>query len=239
VQSQLRRGTRRRFDRKARKTVRPYALKGLLRCGVCDRRMEGTWNHDRAHYRCRFPSEYALANRIEHPRSVYLREDVVLPSLDGWLGELFEPNHVQDTIDALTPSFTSHSAREDETLVEARRRLNDVDQHLGRYRQALDAGADPKVVAGWIADAQARRAEAERLLRRSSEPERMTRDEIEAIIATLGGVFATIRDAHPEDKAEIYGRLGVQLTYHPAKKLVVVEACPPGLCTKSSVGGGT
>ena len=63
--------------------------------------------------------------------------------------------------------------------MEARHRLNEVDQQLRRYRQALDAGADPKVVAGWIADAQARRAEAERLLRRSNEPERMTRDEIE------------------------------------------------------------
>jgi site-specific DNA recombinase len=91
VQAQLQQGTRRGFDRKARSSERPYALKGLVRCGVCQRRMEGTWNNDRPHYRCRFPSEYALANRIERPRSVYLREDAVLSPLDGWLGRLFEP----------------------------------------------------------------------------------------------------------------------------------------------------
>ena len=40
--------------------------------------MQGTWNHDRAHYRCRFPNEYAIANRIDHPLAVYVREDAVL-----------------------------------------------------------------------------------------------------------------------------------------------------------------
>ncbi len=239
VRAQLRQGSRRGFDRKARRTDRPYALKGLVHCGICERRMEGTWNHERPHYRCHFPTEYALANRIEHPRSVYLREDAVLPSLDSWLAELFEPSKVQGTIDVLVSSFTSHSTRDDEAVADARQRLKEVDQQLSRYRQTLDAGADPTVVAGWIADAQARRAEAERLLRSGNEPERMTRDKIEAVIATLGDVFATIRDAHPEDKAEIYRRLGVQLTYHPADRLIVVEAKPPGLCTKTSVGGGT
>lgn len=42
VQAQLRQGARRRFDRKARKSDRPYAPKGLVRCGICQRRMEGT-----------------------------------------------------------------------------------------------------------------------------------------------------------------------------------------------------
>jgi len=34
-------------------------------CGLCDRRMQGSWNNDKAHYRCVFPNEYAQANRIE------------------------------------------------------------------------------------------------------------------------------------------------------------------------------
>lgn len=92
----------------------------------------------------------------------------------------------------------------------ARRLVNELDEQLGRYRAALDAGADPSVVAGWIGDAQARRLEAERQLRRpATKPDRMSRHDIEAIVATLGDVVATIREAHPEDKAEIYGRLGV------------------------------
>ncbi|GAA1632874.1 hypothetical protein GCM10009764_64460 [Nocardia ninae] len=42
----------------------PYASKELLVHETCGRRMQGTWNH-MAHYRCRFPSEYAIANHIE------------------------------------------------------------------------------------------------------------------------------------------------------------------------------
>ncbi|MEU6429876.1 hypothetical protein ABZ860_28635 [Microbispora sp. NPDC046973] len=29
-------------------------------------------------YRCTFPREYALGNKLDHPRNVYLREDAIL-----------------------------------------------------------------------------------------------------------------------------------------------------------------
>ncbi|MUL41816.1 hypothetical protein FZ103_11620 [Streptomonospora sp. PA3] len=32
---------------------RTYLLRGLLRCGLCGRAMEGAWNNGRANYRCR------------------------------------------------------------------------------------------------------------------------------------------------------------------------------------------
>jgi len=33
---------------------RHYLLHGIMRCGICGRRMTGQWNHGRAYYRCRF-----------------------------------------------------------------------------------------------------------------------------------------------------------------------------------------
>ena len=56
-----------------------YLLRGLVRCGACGRRMQGSWNHDRAHYRCKLPYEYALANKVDHPPTIYVREDHVVP----------------------------------------------------------------------------------------------------------------------------------------------------------------
>ena len=70
----------------------PDALRGLVRCSACGLKMQGTWNHDRAHYRCRLPSEYALANLIDHPAAVYLREDALLEPLDEWLATAFDQN---------------------------------------------------------------------------------------------------------------------------------------------------
>ncbi|MEV7968092.1 recombinase zinc beta ribbon domain-containing protein [Sphaerisporangium sp. NPDC088356] len=51
-------------------------------CGICDRRMQGHWSNEAAYYRCRYPEEYARANRVTHPRNVYLREVDIVPKLD-------------------------------------------------------------------------------------------------------------------------------------------------------------
>jgi len=40
-----------------------YALRGLVSRGICGRRMQSHWVNGAAYYRCRFPAEYALANR--------------------------------------------------------------------------------------------------------------------------------------------------------------------------------
>jgi hypothetical protein len=39
--------------------------------------MQGSWNNDNPHYRCVYPTEYGLANHTEHPRSVYVREELI------------------------------------------------------------------------------------------------------------------------------------------------------------------
>jgi len=36
-----------------------------------------------------FLREYAAANKIDHPRAVYLRKDQILPRLDYWLAGKF------------------------------------------------------------------------------------------------------------------------------------------------------
>ncbi|MFE4832237.1 hypothetical protein [Streptomyces sp. NPDC056672] len=45
--------------------------------------MQGNWAHDEAYYRCRFPKEYALADKVDNPLSVYLREADILDPLDA------------------------------------------------------------------------------------------------------------------------------------------------------------
>jgi site-specific DNA recombinase len=40
--------------------------------------MSGKGNNGQAYYLCRFPTEYALANRVSHPEQVYLKEADVL-----------------------------------------------------------------------------------------------------------------------------------------------------------------
>jgi site-specific DNA recombinase len=77
--------------KRAHRSPHPYVFKSLVHCGVCDRKMQGQHSHGTAYYRCRFPQEYALANRIEHPRNVILREDILIKPLDTWLAQEFGP----------------------------------------------------------------------------------------------------------------------------------------------------
>jgi site-specific DNA recombinase len=72
----------RKVVRRPRSTPRPYVLRGLLFCGICHRRMQGSWNNDQSYHRYTFPNEYARTNHIQHPRVVYLREAEVVPELD-------------------------------------------------------------------------------------------------------------------------------------------------------------
>ena len=118
---------------------------------------------------------------------------------------------------------TQIAGRPDEA---AQREIADCDAKLKRHRAALEAGADPVLITSWIAETQARRAVAEARLRKPTGRRRMTRDEITSLVTALEDAMQVLRDADPADKAEVYSRLGLTLTYHPQKRLVAAKFCP-------------
>jgi site-specific DNA recombinase len=60
---------------------RRYLLAGLLRCGICGRRMESCWANNRPAYRCRHGHTSAATPDPARPKNLYVREDRVLPHL--------------------------------------------------------------------------------------------------------------------------------------------------------------
>ena len=52
----LRRARSATLQRSPRPTPRPYTLRGLLYCGICGRKMQGSWNNGAAYYRCVYRS---------------------------------------------------------------------------------------------------------------------------------------------------------------------------------------
>jgi DNA invertase Pin-like site-specific DNA recombinase len=64
-----------------------YLLVGLVRCGVCQRRMDSHWVHDRAGYRCRHGHTPANPRRTRKPKTLYLREDQILEHVRAALGD--------------------------------------------------------------------------------------------------------------------------------------------------------
>jgi site-specific DNA recombinase len=59
---------------------RRYLLSGLL-VGACARRMESAWSNGKPAYRCRHGHTTAGPPDPERPKSIYVREDRILPHL--------------------------------------------------------------------------------------------------------------------------------------------------------------
>ena len=197
-------GRRRPVVRKARPTSQPLALHGLVVCALCHRKMQGNANHGRAHYRCRYPNEYAIANELDHPKNVYMPEDQILRPLDGWLAQVFDPGQLDTTLDT------------------------------------LEAGTDPAVISAWIAEVQTERLAAVVELGRAAgrRSRRLSRDQLAALVNSLGNLLGVLASAAPEHKAEVYRRLGLRLTYDPTHRVVTVESHlgPDGSGTRPSGG---
>jgi len=216
---QLRTAGGRGHTRERTKTRHPYVLKSLILCGLCDRRMQGQRNNGAAYYRCRYPNEYGLANRTEHPRNVYLREQDLLSPLDDWLNTAFAPHRLIETLRALYDTQPDT----DPAVTAAERMIKACDQKLLQHRRALEAGADPELVAGWMREVQAQRAEAVNQTRVTKSERRLTQREIESLITSLGDTRKVLANADPEDKADLYKKLQLRLTYHPGQHTVRAE----------------
>lgn len=216
---QLRTAGGRGHTRERIKTRNPYVLKSLIHCGLCDRRMQGQHSNGLAYYRCRYPNEYGLANRTEHPRNIYLREQDLLGPLDDWLNTAFAPHRLTETLRALYEA----QPETDPSVAAAERLVKACDQKLNQHRRALEAGADPELIAGWMREVQAQRAEAVNRAITQPSSTRLTEREIQSLITSLGNTRTVLMDADPRDKADTYKKLGLRLTYSPGQHAVRAE----------------
>ncbi|GAA3381604.1 recombinase family protein [Cryptosporangium minutisporangium] len=236
VQALTAAGARRPNVRKTRTMQRHYLFSGRVRCGLCGRLMQGNFNNGRNHYRCRYPADYAAANHVEHPKAVYLREDVLAGPVDEWLTQAFAPAKLTETLTAMSEAEDS---TDDTALAAAKETIQSCGQRLQRYRAALEAGTDPALIQQWTAEVQAERVQAEAKIRELTGRQRMTTEEINALVNALGGIRRVLIDADPIDRAQVYRSLNLDLTYHPGRRTVTAEARPEGHVLMGCVRGGT
>ncbi|WP_344667777.1 recombinase family protein [Catenulispora yoronensis] len=235
-------------DRKERERIRTkhtYVLRGLLRCGLCGRKMQGQQSGGKPHYRCRYPKDYALANHVQHPDNVYLKEEHLLPVLDSWLAKIFAPHRVGETIRAMAEQATTEAGPKAKAEPESdtARKLAECDAKLETYRAALESGADPVTVSGWIAEVKAERAAVLATARRiQPTPQvQMTDETINNMIQALGDMRVALQRAGREEKARLYSELDLRLTYEPGTKNIRAEMNldPDINGVTASVRGGT
>lgn len=103
--------------------------------------------------------------------------------------------------------------------------------------------------AVWTGQVQAERATALSRLRPTPTTRAMSHDEIRALVDGLGSARAVLMRADPDDKAEVYRQVGLQLTYEPDERTMRANiqidpqswgygVCPRGTPVRSTPASG-
>lgn len=191
----------------------------------------GNPNHGRLYYRCTATRDFARQREISHPPALYLREDLIIRPVDEFLHDELTGRRLTDNLRRVAEA--QHRAAlaaygdsgETEKLRQA---IADADRKIIGYRATLDAGGDPALIAGWIAETTAIKKTAQaRLGFTEAPPQRMTRDQLDAIAKAFNDLLGLLRDADPRDRAELYSRLGLRMTYRPGPETLMAEVVTP------------
>jgi DNA invertase Pin-like site-specific DNA recombinase len=217
-----------------RKTPNPYLLKGMVRCSICGRKMQGNQLRGSLHYRCVMKQEYPGA---DHPRSLSVQEAHLLPAVDEWLSQLFTEDRIEETCRALQESQETTGASADE--LEAQRVIKECDAELANYRAALRT-APSETVAHWIAETEDRRKAAELRLRRLTTGQGMTAAEIREVVERMRGIVAILESATPDDRRRIYEAAQLSIEYDHDNRRAKLRTAPyPGVWSSERVGGAS
>lgn len=218
--------------------TRPYALRGLVRCAACGRKMQGAViRKTELYYRCAArslaPGSAALAG---HPRTVNLREYEVVEALNAWIGQLFKSYNLEGTVRALVASQDAVDGRT-AAVEAAKKRVAEAESRLKRLHAAIEAGAEPAALVEPINDTQATRTAAQAELDAMPNQHALTETDVHALIDSLGDVSTRLKDADPDHLAQLYSELGLELRYNPDERTVDVTATPRVVSER--VRGGT
>jgi site-specific DNA recombinase len=245
AQEQLGLGRDRTTDRRP-PAKRAYMLRGRIWCAACGRKMEADTSGGLARYRCRLSGgDYARNEALDgtHPRSAAVSEGRVTRTIDGWLATLFDAEHAEATIEAFATADTEQDERTIARAERARTRVQECDTKLARYKAALDAGADPVVVGGWIAETQAERVTAARDLHDATPVPPLSEDEVRAMVEwfaeSADRFHRAMGSATAEARQALYDSIGLRAYWTPGVDAVEVSLAPVEPWGKRRVGGGT
>jgi site-specific DNA recombinase len=221
---------RQKATRAPRATMTPYMLRGLIHCGICERKMVGTKAHGARRYRCMAPKTRALPGYLsDHPKALYVREDAIVKAIDEWLPTLANPEWLAST-------------QEPESLIEAQYqnlngRLAEIDKATRNLVAAIEAGTDPAIINPRLTQLRAEREQFLLQLAKLEAPDRLSPADIDALLTKLGGLAHILGEATPPEKASIYQGLGLHLVYQPDPHTLVATADLGRVLSR--VGGGT
>jgi hypothetical protein len=172
-----------------------------------------------------------------HPPTVYLREKPLRDEVNEWIGRLFAPENVDNTIAELLGTQEAGRDGGRDLLAAAKKRLASAEERLRRHQAAIEAGIDPMALVEVINQAQAERAAARSELDSAPVADTLSEDEIREMINSLGDIGAKLSDS--TRLGDLYKAFDLQVSYDPAAHEADVAIIPVGRVNSARVRGGT
>jgi len=166
-----------------------------------------------------------------------VRQTAICAPLNQWIATLFDPSNRDQTVQALLSSQANSVA--DAHLDQARRRLADAEAKLRRHQAAIEAGVNPAAIVDAINQAHAERTAAHAELTAQPATQALTRQDVEAIINSIGDVSTALNAADPHNLSALYEALRLHMIYDHASSAVDITVQPLGRVNSARVRGGS
>ena len=232
---------RRTHDGARRSDPSRYPLVGLVVCDCCGKKFQGNMARGHAFYRCKASPDYPLTVN-NHPPSLAVREDRLLPHIDAWLATIFAPERIAATARQVVDADAAGN-REDPAVTRARATLIECDRKLAKYIDGLEAGIPAELIAPRVAAAQGEKTAAEAVLATAPPvPKPLGFDEVMEALTALSNLPQQLETIDQSDRAALYQSLGLTVTYRRvghSEQVKLRSTITSGGVDLERVGGGT
>ena len=229
----------RRQDHNGSAAMSRYALRGLIVCAECGRKMQGNVigrkASPRVWYRCVYRDQYP--GDTVHPRSLFVAEDRVVPALDSRLGEI-STKDLDRAVAEMLGQEASQSVEPPEVR-RARKVAHEAQTKLDRYLDAIEKGMDAALYVERSRAAQAELAAAKAVIEAhsGSRSPPLSEGELRELLQRAGGIVGLLQAADAEERRQFYKELGLNLVY---QRVVAREKMTASLAVEFlRVGGPT
>ncbi|GAB2615302.1 recombinase family protein [Kribbella endophytica] len=213
-------------------------FRGRLSHESCGRKMESAPRKHAMFYRCAARTLVpGVQAALDHPPTVYLREDQLVPEVNEWIGQLFDPENLDETVANLVGTQESDPAAAAERRF--RQRIETAEASMKRFQRALEAGWDPEALTSQYNAAVAEKKAALAGLEALQPEQRLSSADIRAMIDQLGVMREVLDQADRGDLSDLYGALGLTVSYNENTRVAEVSISPTPRVVSMRVRGGT
>jgi site-specific DNA recombinase len=221
-------------QRTGRRGGRLYPLRGRVRCGLCGRRMEGSYQKGANWYRCQFVNRRGLAaaDAAGHPRVLGIKEDVILEALFDFLTRrLFAPGRLQLLRDGLAGTLAGSWHDYETELTRRRRDFAAIERSLHRQALRLEEHDDPAHPVIALAKhriieltAERDKIEGEISALQARPPADVHPETIETLLAAVPDLSAALADYDDAELAELFNDFDIEVTYNKHERTLQLAA---------------